>query len=97
VEKHAGLLPFLPTPRTGLPAPPLRKIAIELEDGTHAVAGANRVIEIAGQALAPSKAVVREQAKGILRFARERPDAERGAFSLRIAGQENFEAGTTTS
>ena len=46
---------------------------------------------------APSKAAVAEQAEETLRFARAHSDAERGAFSLRIAGQENFEAGTATS
>ena len=88
---------LLPTPRTRLSASPLRKIAIELEDGTHAVAAANRVIEIAGQVPAPSKAAVAEQAEEILRFTRAHSDAGHGPFSLRIAGQENFEAGTTTS
>jgi hypothetical protein len=88
---------LLPTPRTRLSVPPRRKIAIELEDGTRAVAAANRVVKIAGQVPASSKAAVGEQAEEILRFTRAHSDAERGAFSLRIAGQENFEAGTTTS
>jgi NAD(P)-dependent dehydrogenase (short-subunit alcohol dehydrogenase family) len=54
--------------------------------GLESVAAARRVIEIAEQTPAPSKAAVGADAEEILRFLREHSDTEQDAHRLQIAG-----------
>src|SRR5882757_6538470 len=54
--------------------------------GLDSVSAASRVIEIAEQVPAPSRAPVGEDAEEMLRFVRERSDAEQDALRLRIVG-----------
>ena len=56
------------------------------ESGLDSAAAARRVIEIAGQIPAPSKAGVGPDAEEILRFVREHSDAEQDARRLQIVG-----------
>jgi NAD(P)-dependent dehydrogenase (short-subunit alcohol dehydrogenase family) len=56
------------------------------ESGLDSVAAATRVIEIAEQTPAPSKASVGADSDEILRFVREHSDAEQDARRLQIAG-----------
>ncbi len=63
-----------------------------LEKGTSdfrpfdSVSAASRVIEIAEQVPAPSRAPVGEDAEEMLRFVREKSDAEQDALRLQIVG-----------
>jgi len=52
------------------------------------VSAANRVIEIAEQVPAPSRAPVGEDAEEMLRFVREKSDAEQDALRLQICRAE---------
>jgi len=54
--------------------------------GLDSVSAANRVIEIAEQVPAPSRAPVGEDAEEMLRFVREKSDAEQDALRLQIVG-----------
>jgi hypothetical protein len=54
--------------------------------GLDSVAAARRVIEIAEQTPAPSKAAVGADAEDILRFVHEHSDAEQDAHRLQLAG-----------
>ncbi len=56
--------------------------------GLDSVSAAKRVIELAEQVPAPSRAPVGEDAKEILRFVREKSDAEQDALRLRIVSLE---------
>ena len=56
------------------------------ESGLDSAAAARRVIEIAEQIPAPSKAGVGPDAEEILRFVREHSDAEQDARRLQIVG-----------
>jgi hypothetical protein len=56
------------------------------ESGLDSAAAARRVIEIAEQTPAPSKASVGADSDEILRFVREHSDAEQDARRLQIAG-----------
>ncbi|MGY8676634.1 SDR family NAD(P)-dependent oxidoreductase [Bradyrhizobium sp. UFLA05-153] len=56
------------------------------ESGLESAAAAKRVIEIAEQVPAPSRAGVGQDAEEILRFVRERSDAEQDARRLQIVG-----------
>ena len=54
--------------------------------GLDSVSAASRVIEIAEQVPAPSRAPVGEDAEEMLRFVREKSDAQQDAFRLQIVG-----------
>ncbi|NUU42570.1 SDR family NAD(P)-dependent oxidoreductase [Tardiphaga robiniae] len=54
--------------------------------GLDSVSAAKRVIEIAEQVPAPSRAPVGEDAEEILRFVREKSDAEQDALRLKLVG-----------
>src|SRR5580693_1947517 len=56
--------------------------------GLDSVAAANRVIELAHQAPAPSRGAVGADAEEILRFVREKSDAEQDAMRLHMVGLE---------
>ncbi len=54
--------------------------------GLASVAAANRVIELAEQVPAPSRAAVGEDAEEMLRLAHEKSDTELDALRLQIVG-----------
>jgi hypothetical protein len=54
--------------------------------GLDSVSGATRVIELAEQVPAPSRAPVGADAEEMLRLAREKSDAELDALRLRVVG-----------
>jgi hypothetical protein len=54
--------------------------------GLDSVSAASRVIEIAEQVPAPSRAPVGEDAEEMLRFVREKSDTEQDALRLQIVG-----------
>jgi hypothetical protein len=57
--------------------------------GLDSVSAASRVIEIAEQVPAPSRAPVGEDAEEMLRFVREKSDTEQDALRLQIVGLSN--------